>query len=138
MTALFKRALLVMLPTLLAVAGIVFTALWHPQAESRNNNPDPTVIVLTASWCGTCREITPLVRRIAASEPGVDVVVLDVDSSSAPREASQYGISVAGEVPQVYLYNNGKTTLLFSGKGYRIGQSKQAEQQIRQKLEENL
>jgi thiol-disulfide isomerase/thioredoxin len=117
------------------LAAAVFSA---PQFAEAKNGSGRTVVVLTASWCGSCREILPAVQSAAASVGGVRVVTLDVDSNSAPTEASNYGISVAGDVPQVYLVNNGRTVLLFTGRGYHMGNSQQARQQIEQQLRNNL
>lgn len=136
------KQILILTVTVLAVLGMIFiTRLASESYAARSSKPaNPAVVVLTASWCGTCREINPVVSRVVNSYPDLEMVLLDVDSSSAPSDAGKYGITIAGgsDLPQVYLYNEGRTILLFSGKGYKFGHSKQAEQQIRQQLENNL
>lgn len=99
----------------------------------------PALVVLSASWCASCREINPVIRRIVETSPelGLKVVTLDVDSGEAPSTAGSYGITVAGtDVPQVYLFSNGKTVLLFNGHNYRMGQAKAVESQIRSQLQQ--
>ena len=132
-----KQAITIGLMMLLAFASIL--VIFPGSAGARNGAGGPTVVVLTASWCGTCREIIPAVKRVVDATPGIAMVTLDVDDSSAHGQANSYGINVTGsDVPQVYLYNSGNTVLLFSGKGYKFGQSKAAEEQIRQKLQSSL
>ena len=132
-----KQAITIGLMALLAFASLF--VLFSDFASARNGSGGPVVVVLTASWCGTCREVTPAVKRVVEATPGVSMVTLDVDDSSAHSQANSYGINVTGsDVPQVYLFNNGKTVSLFTGKGYKFGQSKVAEEQIRQKLQSNL
>lgn len=129
----------------LFIAMLLGISLWAPLqptvAVARNSESNQaTVVVLTASWCGTCREIIPVVQRVAnsASQP-LQVVILDVDDNSSPNRARQYGITITGsDVPQVYLFNEGKTTLLFSGENYKFGKSQEAERQIRQQIESSL
>jgi thiol-disulfide isomerase/thioredoxin len=121
---------------LLAFAIALFATPMAFAAKGGGNSP--ALVVTTASWCGTCREIIPIVTDIASAS-SLSVVTLDVDKSNAPDEASQYGIAVTGgELPEVYLFKNGKTTLLFNGKGYRIGQSAQAKSQIQGRLQGSL
>lgn len=127
----------IVLAASLAMVALV-PVIWSTAMAARSAG-QPSIIVLTASWCGTCREITPAVSRVAGSSGGLQVVTLDVDDNGTPGKASQYGVTVAGsDLPQVYLSNNGKTVLLFSGKNYKFGQSKQAEDQIRQQLQTHL
>lgn len=105
----------------------------RPAAKSN----DPTVVYLTAAWCGTCRELYPAVKRAVDSADGgrYTLVVLDVDSPNAPSQAAAYGVTIAGsDLPQVYVYNGGRSKLLFSGQGYKFGKSKAVEEQIRQQL----
>lgn len=124
---------------LLLLVGLLFMVPGKSQGARPTGGT--AVVVLTASWCGTCREVTPVVQRVigTSSQPGIQLVMLDVDSNSAQDTAEQYGVSISGtDIPQVYLVHQGRTTLLFNGKDYHFGQSKQAEQQIRSQLEANL
>ncbi len=109
------------------------------QVANSANSGGPVMVLLSASWCGSCRELDPVVEKVAASSPGVRLITLDVDSGSAPGIANQYGITVSGsDVPQVFLYNHGRTVLLFSGRGYKFGHAKEAETEIRQALQAHL
>src|SRR4051812_21521999 len=105
MRTLFNRkSVLTSIVMLLVFVG-AFLFFSKPTEAARGAAPSPTIVVLTASWCGSCGEITPIVKKAAGN---IHVVTLDVDSNSAPADAGTYGISVAGDVPQVYLYNKGK------------------------------
>jgi len=116
-----------------------FASLNTPAMSKEKSSDTPALVVLSASWCASCREINPVIRRIVETSPelGLKVVTLDVDSGDAPSNASAYGITVAGtDVPQVYLFSNGKTVLLFNGRNYRMGQAKAVESQIRNQLQQ--
>ncbi len=135
-----KRRILLwgILLSLVLAPGAFFNDVW---AAHSPDNGSPTIIFLTASWCGTCREVSSVVQHIVDNSPdlGLKLVVLDVDQASAPAQASSYGIMVTGaDVPQVYLASHGKTTLLFNGRDYKFGQSKMAEAQIQEELHHNL
>jgi thioredoxin-like negative regulator of GroEL len=138
MTFLRKRTGQWAATLVLALLASVFTLTQLASEAARSEPRGPVLVVLNASWCATCREINPVVDRIASSS-NLQVVKLDVDHGDAPGEASRYGVTISGgNVPQVYLFNNGKTVLLFNGASYHFGQSAQAEAQIRQRLDANL
>ncbi len=119
----------------LFVTGLLGIILAVSMTSVMAQQRPPTLVVLTANWCGTCREVLPIVQRVAPSG-GANVVILDVDSDTTAKEAAQYGISVEGsDVPQVYLSNKGKTTMLFNGKNYKFGQTAQVESKLRQGLQ---
>jgi thiol-disulfide isomerase/thioredoxin len=127
---------------ILILMGTSIFVSMQAQAARGGASGDSTVIVLSSSWCGTCREIIPVVRRVVSSyssDKALDLVILDVDDNKSPSIANRYGVTISGsDVPMVYLYNNGRVSQLFSGKNYKFGKSQQAEEQIRQQLEQNL
>jgi thiol-disulfide isomerase/thioredoxin len=124
------------------IVGLLVTLLWLPLNQvGAKDSSNPSVIVLTASWCGTCQEINSVVQRIIDTSPqyGLTLVTLDVDENNAPTKASDFGITITGAaLPAVYLYSHGRTVLLFKDKDYHFGKSKRAEELIRKKLGENL
>ena len=80
-----------------------------------------TLVLFSANWCASCRDVLPVIREIAGQN-NLDVAQIDVDSQEAPREARHYGLSIPNEEPpQVYFLNRGRATLVYNGKGYRVG-----------------
>ena len=64
----------------------------------------PLVVDCTASWCGPCKLVSPLMDRLAASYDGkANVVKLDVDQNKVT--AQEYGIR---SIPAVLLFKNGE------------------------------
>ena len=62
----------------------------------------PLVVDCTASWCGPCKLVSPLMDRLAASYDGkANVVKVDVDQNRAT--AKEYGIK---SIPAVLLFKN--------------------------------
>ncbi|MBN1434151.1 thioredoxin family protein [Candidatus Fermentibacterales bacterium] len=63
-----------------------------------------TLVDFTATWCGPCRMIHPVLESLSARLKGrVDFYEVDVDQS--PKEANQLGIR---GVPTLILYHGGR------------------------------
>lgn len=64
----------------------------------------PLVVDCTASWCGPCKLVSPLMDRLAASyEQKASVVKLDIDKNKSV--AKEYGIR---SIPAVLFFKNGE------------------------------
>lgn len=64
----------------------------------------PVLVDFTASWCGPCRQIAPLVDQLADEYKGkAKVTKLDIDES--PTIAQKYGIR---GVPCLYVFKGGQ------------------------------
>jgi thioredoxin 1 len=71
----------------------------------------PVIVDFTATWCGPCKLLDPVVKQLAQDWDGkVKVVKLDVDSN--PNLAMQY--QVMG-VPTLLLFVNGKPNQRITG-----------------------
>jgi len=65
---------------------------------------DPVLVDFTATWCGPCKQLAPIVEQLANELVGkVKVGKLDIDDS--PAVASKLGIR---GVPTLMVFKNGE------------------------------
>lgn len=70
-----------------------------------------TLVDFYATWCGPCKQYSPIVEKVASEKPeGVHFVKIDVDKS--PDVARQYGVDV---IPTTILFKEGKPVQRFVG-----------------------
>lgn len=63
----------------------------------------PVLVDFTASWCGPCRALGPVIDELASERTDIDVVKVDVDASQ-PLSA-RYGVQ---GVPTLILFKDGE------------------------------
>ena len=74
-------------------------------------NPDRVTLVdFSATWCGPCRRLEPILGELAGEMPEVDFLKLDVDSSQ--EIAMRYGVQA---VPTMLVLRSGRVIDRFVG-----------------------
>lgn len=78
--------------------------------ETVGSAPGPVVVDFWATWCGPCRSLAPVLEELAASEPRVQVVKVDVDRS--PSLAARFEIQ---SVPTLVVLRDGSPVARLTG-----------------------
>jgi putative thioredoxin len=71
---------------------------------------DTVVVDLWASWCGPCRVLGPILEKVVAEAPGVELVKIDIDAN--PRSAATFQVQ---SIPAVYAIRDRKVVDSFVG-----------------------
>lgn len=82
--------------------------LYANDASFRNlvlSSDVPVLVDFYADWCGPCQRLAPVLEELAAENPGVRIVKVNVDDSSAL--GSQYRIE---SIPCLKLFQRGTVT----------------------------
>ncbi len=67
-------------------------------------SPEPFLLDFSATWCGPCKALLPIVEKIADENVGaIRVGKIDIDSS--PEIAAKLGVR---GVPSIVVFKNGK------------------------------
>ena len=70
------------------------------------NSDQPVLVDFTATWCGPCKALAPIVEGLANESAGkFKVAKIDVDN--APNVSSRFGIR---SVPTVMVFQGGQKT----------------------------
>ena len=67
------------------------------------NSTVPVLVDFYADWCGPCQRLGPTLQELAAENPNIRVVKVNVDQS--PSLAMEYGIE---SIPNVKVFRNGR------------------------------
>ena len=66
-------------------------------------NAGPVLVDFSASWCGPCKKLEPVVHEIAA-DFGARLKVVKVDVEQAPTTAAKFGVL---SVPTLMIFHGG-------------------------------
>jgi thioredoxin 1 len=68
---------------------------------AKTNTGKPVLIDFWATWCGPCRQVSPVVDAIAAEHPEYTIVKVDIDQAGATAQA--FGVM---SVPTLVVLNS--------------------------------
>ncbi|CAN0925819.1 Thioredoxin H7 [Linum grandiflorum] len=76
---------------------------WKNYFDGSNDNNKLLVVQFTATWCGPCRHMEPVMAEFAAKY--TDVVFIKIDVDKLPRVAGQFDVQI---MPGFTLIRKGK------------------------------
>lgn len=84
------------------MAGVDFVTEKNFESEVLKSDV-PVLVDFTATWCGPCKQLAPIVEKIASEQQGkVKVFKLDIDEN--PQLTAKYGVR---SVPTVLVFKGG-------------------------------
>ncbi len=67
------------------------------------NSSKPVLVDFYADWCGPCKEISPVLKRVKQEVKGVRIVKVNVDEN--PTIASRYKVT---KLPTLIVFKDGE------------------------------
>lgn len=71
----------------------------------------PVLLYFTASWCGPCKQLGPLLTKLVEQAPG-KLILARVDIDKNQQIAAQFGVQ---SVPTVFVFSGGQPVDAFQG-----------------------
>lgn len=63
----------------------------------------PVLLCMSASWCGPCKMLAPILDEISQEIQDIKILKMDVDTS--PKIPSELGVR---SIPMMFIFQNGK------------------------------
>ena len=103
-----------------------------PEVVEKASHVQPVIVDFTASWCGPCRVLGPVLEQAVRDAGGVTLAAYDIDESSERAEEFRVSAYVpllpllpvlsllspssrCCSVPSVFAFSNGKKVAEFKG-----------------------
>ena len=76
----------------------------HNQEEfDKESKGAEAIIDFSATWCGPCQMLKPLIEKVSEEHPELNILSLDVDEVPSPCE--KYGVF---SIPTIIIFKDGK------------------------------
>jgi len=79
--------------------------------ELINSSEKPVLVDFYADWCGPCKMVSPIIKRIAGEYKG-KLTAIKINTEKKPRIAGQYQIT---SIPTIMMFYKGKSIMRLTG-----------------------
>ncbi len=80
-------------------------AIHNAEEFAKETASGKAIVDFSATWCGPCQMLKPLIEKVADEHPELKILSLDVDEVPSPCE--KYGVF---SIPTVIVFEDGKET----------------------------